>query len=206
MRALRRVQRPKLGLTGTRVLCTVTKNAADTSFVVASAAKTSYDFTTAAALPPLSKLDNFVAAQFASPAILGSGPGHDTYVLAPSLLPAGTSMTISDTEGNNAVQLADGLAIASSRVAANALQLTLLNGSVITLLGAAHFGFDAGGNHIAGTDVPDRSYTEFALQVLGVAEPASGFAIGGPVLIGAPGGTLRIRRWGGWQRRRSCRA
>ena len=149
------------------------------------AGTTSYDFTTAAALPPLSKLDNFVAAQFASPAILGSGPGHDTYVLAPSLLPAGTSMTISDTEGNNAVQLADGLAIASSRVAANALQLTLLNGSVITLLGAAHFGFDAGGNASAGIDGPDLAYADFAQQVLGVTVPGgSGLNTGGALVIG----------------------
>ena len=147
-----------------------------------------------AAFPAGAKSDDFVVAQYASPAILGAGPGNDTYLLSPSMLVAGTQMTISDTVGSNSVQLGSGLNIASSRVAASALQLTLVNGSVITVLGAAAFGYEAGGNRGAGIDGPDLAYADFALQVLGVAVPGSGVAVGGPVLIGAPGpaGTITV--------------
>ena len=132
-----------------------------------------------------SKSDNFVVAEYASPAILGSGPGEDTYLLSPSLLPAGVGMTLTDTQGTNSIQLADGLSIASSRVAANALQLILENGSVITVLGAAAFGYETGGNRSAGVDGPDASYASFALQILGVTVPTgSDMATGGPVVIG----------------------
>jgi len=123
------------------------------------------------AFPAGTKLDNFVVAQYASPTILGSGPGDDTYLLSPSLLPAGTTLTLTDTEGNNSIQLAQGLDIASSRVTASALQLTLSNGSVITVLGASQFGYEAGGNRSAGIDGPDLGYADFAQQVLGVTVP-----------------------------------
>ncbi len=146
------------------------------------------------AFPAGAKSDDFVVAQYASPAILGSGVGNDTYLLSADLLPAGTTLTISDTEGSNSVQLANGLDIASSRVAPGALQLTLVNGSVITVLGAAAFGFEPGGNRSAGIDGNDLSYADFALQVLGVAVPVSGIAVGGPVLIGGNGsaGTVNV--------------
>ncbi len=139
------------------------------------------------AFPAGTKSDDFVVAQYASPAILGAGTGDDTYLLSPQMLVAGTQMTISDAVGSNSVQLANGLDIASSRVAPGALQLKLVNGSVITVLGAAAFGYEAGGNRSAGIDGPDLSYADFALQVLGVAVPASGIAVGVPVLIGATG-------------------
>ena len=147
------------------------------------AGTTTYDFTTAVP-QPLSKDDNFVAAQYASPAILGSGQGNDTYLLSSSLLSAGMSMTISDTQGANVVQLASGMAIASSRVGANALQLNLFNGSVVTVLGATTFVFEASGNASVGVDGPKLGYASFAQQVLGVAVPSdSSLNTGGAVLI-----------------------
>ena len=149
-----------------------------------------------AAFPAGAKSDDFVVAQYASPAILGAGPGNDTYLLSPSMLVAGTQMTISDTVGSNSVQLGSGLNIASSRVAASALQLTLVNGSVITVLGAAAFGYEAGGNRGAGIDGPDLAYADFALQVrqlalqLGVeGQPRDGggvHAAGGGLVTGWP--------------------
>ncbi len=140
--------------------------------------------TALAAFPARPKVDDFVVLQYASPTVVGAAAGDDTYLLSPSLLRPGLSLTISDTSGRNSIQLGSGLSIASSRIAANALQLTLANGSVITILGAAAFGWEAGGNRSAGVDGPDLAYPDFVQQVLGVPVPAGpGIAAGGPVWI-----------------------
>ena len=128
--------------------------------------------------------DDFIVAQSASSAIIGSGAGNDTYLLSQGLLPAGTQISISDALGFNSIQLASGLQIASAQVTATALKLNLTSGASITVLGANKFTFEAGGNTTVGIDLPDMSYSQFVQSVLGVSVPTTGLATSGPVNIG----------------------
>ena len=136
------------------------------------------------------KTDNFLVLQYASSAVIGSDEGNDTYLLSNSMLTAGQNLTISDTKGSNSLQLASGLSIASSLVASNTLQLTLSNGSIVTVLGADAFTYDVGGNLTAGLDNPDVSYSNFVQGTLGTAVPTTGIATGGAATIGAGATTL----------------
>ncbi|GAB4257862.1 MAG: hypothetical protein Kow0065_07350 [Methylomicrobium sp.] len=134
--------------------------------------------------PSLSKDDNIVLLQYASPPYVGAAEGNDTYMIFNSLMVPGTNITITDPNGNNSIQLVDGLSIASSKVASNALQLTLASGAVVNILGADQFGYDAGGNLTLGIDNPDLSFANFVQTVLGVTVPSSGVVNGGAVVIG----------------------
>jgi hypothetical protein len=137
------------------------------------------------ATTPVSESDNLVVLQDGSPDIVGSGLGNDTYLLSPSQLSAGLSLTLSDIQGANSIQLADGLTIASSRVASSALQLRLDNGSVVTVFGADEFSYEAGGNASAGIDGADVAYADFVQQTLGITMPIGGeIKEGGPLTIG----------------------
>ena len=147
---------------------------------------TTYDFTTASSTSPLSKLDDFMVLQYASPSVVGAGVGNDTYLLSNAMLPAGTKLTITDPQGSNSIQLASGLAIASSKLNSNTLQLTLSNGSEINVLGADRFTYEAGGNATADINLPDVGYATFVQTTLGVAPPTgSTIASGGAVTIGS---------------------
>lgn len=80
--------------------------------------------------------------------------GDDTYVvtngLANSPDQAGRTVVITDTEGSNRLQLADGLQIASLQfLGGNAVQITLSNNLRIQVVGADRFAFDIGGNAAA---------------------------------------------------------
>ena len=76
--------------------------------------------------------------------------GDDTYIISNSI-EANAAITIVDTSGANKIQLVDGLSVSSSKFAADAVQLTLSNGAVITVNGASNFTFDVGGNATTGT-------------------------------------------------------
>ena len=147
------------------------------------AGSTSYNFTTAPAGNP--RDNDFNAAQFASPSVVGAGVGDDTYLLSNTLLLPGKTVTLSDTVGNNSIQLAAGLAIASSKVMTNTLQLTLNTGAVVKVLGADKFTYEAGGNSTAGINQTDISYASFVQNTLGVTMPTgSAIAEGGALVIG----------------------
>jgi Ca2+-binding RTX toxin-like protein len=130
--------------------------------------------------------DDFVVPQPNSPGVVGSGIGNDTYLLTPGLIAAGQEITISDAQGENSIQLAEGLTISSSQVASNALQLTLSNNAEITILGADQFTYEPGGNRSAGIDNTDLSYADFASRILGTSLPDSGINQGGAVSINNP--------------------
>ena len=130
-------------------------------------------------------IDDFVALQASTTAIAGAGEGNDTYLLSGSLIPAGKSITISDALGANSIQLANGLQIASAQVAANALKINLVNGASITVLSAASFTFEAGGNISAGINQTDLGYSQFVQSVLGISVPTTGLATSGAVTIGS---------------------
>ena len=98
--------------------------------------------------------------------------GDDVYILS-SAIASNASISIVDTSGANRIQLVDGLSIASSRFAADAVELTLSNGAVVTINGADNFTFEVGGNDTSGTVGTDQTYSAFA-DAMGVASLPSG--------------------------------
>ena len=98
--------------------------------------------------------------------------GDDTYILS-NAITANSKISIVDTSGSNKIQLVDGLSIASSKFAADAVQLTLSNGAVVTVNGADKFSFDVGGNATSGTIGAVSTFTEFA-SAMGVASLPTG--------------------------------
>lgn len=109
------------------------------------------------------------------------GQGDDTYIIS-ALIPAGAVIAITDTEGANKIQLADGLTIASSLFLNNAVELTLSNGAKIQITGASSFTYDLGANATAGdvATAPNQAYASFA-TALGATVPAAG----APAVAGA---------------------
>ena len=103
--------------------------------------------------------------------------GDDTYIISNGIA-ANASITIVDTSGANKIQLVDGLSIASSKFAADAVQLTLSNGAVVTINGASNFSYDVGGNATTGTSGSSNTLAELA-SAMGVASlPSSGSTAG----------------------------
>ena len=144
--------------------------------------------TASAAVLPTTSLgptDDFVVLQPSTTAVAGAGVGNDVYLLSGSMIPAGKVITLSDSIGMNTLQLAPGLSVASSKVAATALQLNLTNGASINVLGADKFNYDVGGNISAGLNEPDLSYSQFVQNILGTTIPTSGVASGAALKVGS---------------------
>jgi hypothetical protein len=147
--------------------------------------------TPASLLASTSAGDDFVALQYASPAVVGAGAGNDTYLITNDLLPADTELTISDAIGANSIQLAPGLSIASSQVTSTALQLTLASGAAVTVLGANNFTYDVGANTTAGINNADVNFATFVESTLNTTVPTSGVMNGGSVVIGGNSVTVQ---------------
>lgn len=107
------------------------------------------------------------------------------YALSPFITQSGATITIIDDEGNNSLQLPNGLKITSSIVVGNELLLTLDNGSTVNLRGADKFSYDVGGNSILGINATLKNYTDFVTDVLATTLPVAGEAAsqGGGVTI-----------------------
>ncbi|MDC0070710.1 calcium-binding protein [Rhodobiaceae bacterium] len=103
--------------------------------------------------------------------------GDDTYIISNSIA-ANAAITIVDTSGTNKIQLVDGLSVASTKFAADAAQLTLSNGAVVTINGASNFDFDLGGNSTAGTTGSVSDFAGFAAGAGVATLPASGSVAG----------------------------
>lgn len=124
--------------------------------------------------------------QASDASIVGAGNGDDIYIVSPFTMSPGQEITLSDANGTNTLQLIDGVTIASSMVASNALRLTLSNDAIITILDADQFNFNVGGNVITGDSGQDKSFEDFVIQDLGTAVPeGGGFNFGGEVTIGS---------------------
>lgn len=98
--------------------------------------------------------------------------GNDTYIITNSLAnnPANANRTIviTDTEGANRLQFADGLQINNVQfLGGNAIQITLTNNLRIQVVGANAFTFDIGGNSVAddNTGLIGRSFTQLAADL-----------------------------------------
>jgi hypothetical protein len=118
--------------------------------------------------------------------IVSKGVGDDRYILAPGTVDSGTEIKLTDSEGTNWVHFIDNLDIVTTRVARDAVQLTLSNGSVITILGASQMLYETGGNPLENEPGTIWTYDDFVYYVLGIATgvPDSGVVQGGPVTIG----------------------
>ena len=99
--------------------------------------------------------------------------GNDTYIISKAIN-SNAVINIVDTEGENTVQLVDGLTISSSKFASNAVSLSLSNGASITISGADKFSFDIGGNATTAIEVIEKDFLSFA-KMFGVEDlPESG--------------------------------
>ena len=99
--------------------------------------------------------------------------GDDTYIISNA---ASGNITIVDTSGSNTVQLVDGLSIASTKFAADSVQLTLSNGAVLTVNGADKFSFEVGGNATSGVSGASVDYAGLA-SAMGVSSLPTGSTI-----------------------------
>ena len=97
--------------------------------------------------------------------------GDDTYILVSQEGEAKVSIT--DTEGNNTIQLPEWSKIKSVVVAKNAIQITCDNMTVFTINGADKFTYDIGGNKTGNEVGSIKTYEEF-VSLLDVSLPDSG--------------------------------
>lgn len=135
--------------------------------------------------------DDVNILQASDSATIGAGLGDDRYVLSSGTLAAGQTVTISDAQGANTLQLVGGLTITSSVITANALQLTLSDGSIVNVLGADTFSFQTGGNGLNGQGGVIQTFSDFVVDGLGATVPAVGAPAtsGGTVTVNNNGGT-----------------
>ncbi len=116
------------------------------------------------------------------------GGGSDTYTISPYTLSGAVTAKITDTEGSNVLQLVDGLTIASSSFYSNAVQLTLSNGAIVQVLGAAAFGYQVGANAPAGDTASSQTYAQFA-ATLGASVPTGSTPVSGTANFVVPTST-----------------
>ena len=92
--------------------------------------------------------------------------GDDTYFVS-QMLPKNSKISITDTSGDNTIQLPANTYIDTSLFTKNAARLTLQDGREVTISGADKFTYNVGGNITNGTDGIDLTFREFA-DVFGV--------------------------------------
>jgi hypothetical protein len=130
--------------------------------------------------------DTFIVQQ----GIVSRGTGDDTYILSEFTTLANTKVTISDANGNNQISLYEGLTIKYFAVAANALKLTLGNGSEVTVLNASGYQYAVTPSPLSITKAGSlMNFDQFVTSVLGVANgaPAIGITEGYDVVLGDGG-------------------
>ena len=109
----------------------------------------------------------------------GGGGGADLFVLEPGAIGANGHIIILDS-GANTLSLAAGLAIESTQIAADTLQLVLTNGAQIELLDADEYTFRMPGD-------TELDYGTFVTQVLQATLPEdNAITSGGSITISTP--------------------
>ncbi|MBK7002285.1 MAG: DUF1566 domain-containing protein [Rhodoferax sp.] len=107
------------------------------------------------------------------------GAGNDTFIISPNTLLGGVTAKIVDSEGDNLIQLVDGMTVTASSFYSDAAQLTLSNGAKVQILGASKFKFQLGANVLAGDTAAVLTYSQFVSSLgasLSGTLPASGTA------------------------------
>ena len=92
--------------------------------------------------------------------------GDDTYFVS-QMLPKNSKISITDTSGDNTIQLPVNTYIDKSLFTKNAAQLTLEDGREVTISGADKFTYNVGGNITSGREGKDLTFSEFS-AVFGV--------------------------------------
>lgn len=137
---------------------------------------------------PFTANDDINILQASDSLNVGAAQGNDKYILSSLLVSAaGKTINITDPDGNNTLQLINGLTIVSSVVAGSAVQLILSNGVTVNVLGANSFHYEIGGDPLLGTSGVIQDYTAFATTTLGAPGVPTGNAtvsINTPVTIG----------------------
>ncbi len=117
--------------------------------------------------------------------------GDDTYIIT-KFVKNNAKINIVDTEGQNTIQLVEGLTIFSTTFASNAVSLELTNGAVITINGTDNFSFDLGGNITKATIAMSVDFPSFAdsfgvlnLPEKGILQGKSGIEVSSQNLIEA---------------------
>ena len=147
-----------------------TNQAASATVSVAAANPTSYT------VP--GTLGNDVFVLTAGNSYYGGG-GNDTFIISPNTLRGDVTAKIVDSEGDNLIQLVDGMTVTASTFYNDAAQLTLSTGARVQILGASKFKFQLGANALAGDAADVVTYGQFATSMgasLSGALPASGAA------------------------------
>ncbi|MBK6998564.1 MAG: DUF1566 domain-containing protein [Rhodoferax sp.] len=108
------------------------------------------------------------------------GAGNDTFIISHNTLRGGVTAKVIDNEGDNLVQLVDGMTVTASSFYSDAAQLTLSSGAIVQILGASKFKFQVGANALAGDTAAVLTYSQF-VSSLGASLtsgtlPASGTA------------------------------
>ena len=117
--------------------------------------------------------------------------GDDTYIIT-KFVQNNAKINIVDTEGQNTIQLVEGLTIFSTTFASNAVSLELTNGAVITINGTDNFSFDLGGNITKTTSTLSVDFSSFAdsfgisnLPETGILQGKNGIEVSSKNLIEA---------------------
>jgi hypothetical protein len=116
--------------------------------------------------------DDLNILQSSDPTNIGAGAGNDTYIITPTTMSTGQTINISDSQGTNNIKLVGGVTIQSSIVAANAIQLTLNNNSIINIFGAETFTYILGGDAFSASSGISQSFNDFATLTLLAAIPS----------------------------------
>ncbi len=107
------------------------------------------------------------------------GGGNDTFIISHNTLRGDVTAKIVDSEGDNLIQLVDGMTVTASTFYSDAAQLTLSTGARVQILGASKFKFQLGANALAGDTAAVVTYGQFVSSLgasLSGALPASGTA------------------------------
>ncbi len=107
------------------------------------------------------------------------GGGNDTFIISPNTLRGDVTAKIVDSEGDNLIQLVDGMTVTASTFYSDAAQLTLSTGARVQILGASKFKFQLGANALAGDTAAVVTYGQFVSGLgasLSGTLPASGTA------------------------------
>jgi hypothetical protein len=130
--------------------------------------------------------DTFIVQQ----GVVSRANGDDNYILSEFTTFPHAKVTIVDSIGSNQLSLYEGLTVRSSAVTADALQLTLGNGSEVTVLNASSYQYSVTPSPLTRTAVSGPvGFDQFISEVLGIAggAPTSGIAEGAEVVLGTGG-------------------
>jgi len=130
----------------------------------------------------------FVTLHNGTVTTVDAGAGDDVYRIADFALPTPTAFILTDSQGHNSLQLDEGLQIRSSRASSNTLELTLENGTTLTVAAADHFTYNLGEPQAKGFSNTGLGYEVFVQEVLGISLPSSPvIAVGDSVQVTAIG-------------------